>query len=418
MGDNGAGHSPPSPRCSPECTGADAGPLRFGGRAAPVPVPRCRPAARHRDGVPGTSPCAIEPERGGVPVPRPGDAAGCGPTTGGRGHRCCSGASCVGRSCTAEVTPRCARPAVGASPAVQRHDPWRSRRSLPGSISTVIILEEPTAVRGDTADADGDGVFDGDTAGTADHRYGCSGIGGLAFGPDLEGRGGSRLTVAYGVYANTARTDNDHQVLLRYDVRDWARYERPLGGRARRTSSGPRSPDGKFFVVHRQHPVRGAEPGVRRVQRQLAGGGLRGGGTAALPQTDPPRGGGRVEAGAAGAWSARAAAAGLPAGASPRCQARSARARPVVGSGARRRARRCTPRPSAADASRRGAVGVRAARACWTGSWSTGSWWEALRARTAAAVSVTTVVCSRAFSSAGIRARVRPAATAGSRPAL
>ncbi|MFF5880849.1 hypothetical protein ACIQ9M_09250 [Streptomyces californicus] len=113
-----------------------------------------------------------------------------------------------------------------------------------GVVSTVHLRE---VVRDYTADMDGDGVFDGDTAGTADHRYGCSGIDGIAFGPDLEGRGGSRLTVAYGVYANTARTDNDHQVLLQYDVRDWARYERPLGEGASHTS-GPRSPDGKFFV--------------------------------------------------------------------------------------------------------------------------------------------------------------------------
>ncbi|MFH8886666.1 hypothetical protein [Streptomyces californicus] len=113
-----------------------------------------------------------------------------------------------------------------------------------GVVSTVHLRE---VVRDYTADMDGDGVFDGDTARTADHRYGCSGIDGVAFGPDLEGRGGSRLTVAYGVYANTARTDNDHQVLLQYDVRDWGRYERPLGEGASHTS-GPRSPDGKFFV--------------------------------------------------------------------------------------------------------------------------------------------------------------------------
>ncbi|NEE15153.1 hypothetical protein G3M58_52925, partial [Streptomyces sp. SID7499] len=87
-------------------------------------------------------------------------------------------------------------------------------------VSTVHLRE---VVRDYTADMDGDGVFDGNTGDTPDHRYGCSGIDGIAFGPDLNRRGGGRLTVAYGVYSNTARADNDHQVLLQYDVRDWRR---------------------------------------------------------------------------------------------------------------------------------------------------------------------------------------------------
>ncbi|NDZ56042.1 hypothetical protein G3I47_01910 [Streptomyces anulatus] len=111
-------------------------------------------------------------------------------------------------------------------------------------VSTVHLRE---VVRDYTADMDGDGVFDGNTGDTPDHRYGCSGIDGIAFGPDLNRRGGGRLTVAYGVYSNTARADNDHQVLLQYDVRDWRRYERPLVEGAHHTS-GPASPDGKFFA--------------------------------------------------------------------------------------------------------------------------------------------------------------------------
>lgn len=111
-------------------------------------------------------------------------------------------------------------------------------------VSTVHLRE---VVRDYTADMNGDGVFDGNTGATPDHRYGCSGIDGVAFGPDLNRRGGGRLTVAYGVYSNTSRTDNDHQVLLQYDVRDWRRYERPLVEGAHHTS-GPASPDGKFFA--------------------------------------------------------------------------------------------------------------------------------------------------------------------------
>ncbi|MFJ2441413.1 hypothetical protein ACIOWG_13340 [Streptomyces sp. NPDC087658] len=113
-----------------------------------------------------------------------------------------------------------------------------------GVVSTVHLRE---VVRDYTADMNGDGVFDGDTADTPDHRYGCSGIDGVAFGPSLGGGGGTLLTVAYGVYANSGRRDNDHQVLLQYDVQRWKRYERPLSEDAPHTS-GPPSPAGKYFA--------------------------------------------------------------------------------------------------------------------------------------------------------------------------
>lgn len=121
-----------------------------------------------------------------------------------------------------------------------------------GVVSTVHLKE---VVDDYTADMDGNGVFDGDTAKTADHRYGCSGIDGVAFGPAFDDKrgGGKRgtsrtqlLTVAYGVYANTTRQDNDNQVLLQYDIRRWKKYERPLT-EADPHTSGPGSPDGKYF---------------------------------------------------------------------------------------------------------------------------------------------------------------------------
>ncbi|MBO8191321.1 hypothetical protein ITI46_06385 [Streptomyces oryzae] len=116
-------------------------------------------------------------------------------------------------------------------------------------VSTVYLKE---VVADYTADMDGNGVFDGDTADTRDHRYGCSGIDGVVFGPDLGGRGGRHhgtplLTVAYGIYSNNARHDNDHQVLLQYDVRRWKKYERPLSESAPHTS-GPAHADGKYFA--------------------------------------------------------------------------------------------------------------------------------------------------------------------------
>jgi hypothetical protein len=98
------------------------------------------------------------------------------------------------------------------------------------------------------ADVNGDGSFDGDVADTPDHRYGCSGIDGVSFGPQFGRVDGPRLlTVAYGIYSNLKRTDNDHQVLLQYDVRDWESHARPLTEAAPH-QSGPAAVHGKYFV--------------------------------------------------------------------------------------------------------------------------------------------------------------------------
>ncbi|MBB3695198.1 hypothetical protein [Sphingomonas sp. BK580] len=108
-----------------------------------------------------------------------------------------------------------------------------------------VYLPEVAADYG--ADLDGDGEVRDDST-SLDHRYGCSGIDGVAFGPAF-GRTGSKryLTVAYGIYGNTARSDNDHQVLLQYDISDWQRYARPLieGAPHHR---GPATIAGKYFV--------------------------------------------------------------------------------------------------------------------------------------------------------------------------
>lgn len=54
------------------------------------------------------------------------------------------------------------------------------------------------------------------------HRYGASGIDGLTFAPQWGKRSGRNyLYLGYGVYGDTTRTDNDYQVLLCYDVRQW-----------------------------------------------------------------------------------------------------------------------------------------------------------------------------------------------------
>lgn len=53
------------------------------------------------------------------------------------------------------------------------------------------------------------------------HRYGCSGIDGIAIAPEFGSRGGKKyLYVAYGIYGDTTRPDNDYNVLLCYDFND------------------------------------------------------------------------------------------------------------------------------------------------------------------------------------------------------
>ncbi len=81
------------------------------------------------------------------------------------------------------------------------------------------------------------------------HRYGCSGIDGTAFGP-LFGAGEDAkryLFVAYGIYGDLTRDDNDHQVLLCYDTADLARWRQPLS-QGSLHKSGPDAPAHKFFV--------------------------------------------------------------------------------------------------------------------------------------------------------------------------
>jgi hypothetical protein len=113
----------------------------------------------------------------------------------------------------------------------------------------------PEVVKDYSADLNRDGRFDGDdgkfrgdVTASPDHRYGCSGIDGVSFGPAFGRIDGRRyLTVAYGIYGNVARSDNDHQVLLQYDVAEWGRYARPLTEAAPHRR-GPAAAHGKYFV--------------------------------------------------------------------------------------------------------------------------------------------------------------------------
>ncbi len=78
------------------------------------------------------------------------------------------------------------------------------------------------------------------------HRHGCSGIDGITFAPAFEGEG-ERLLVAYGVYEELDREDNDYQVLLSYNPAELAKYEAVLTADNIHTS-GPEKAENKYFV--------------------------------------------------------------------------------------------------------------------------------------------------------------------------
>jgi hypothetical protein len=77
--------------------------------------------------------------------------------------------------------------------------------------------------------------------GNLKHRYGCSGIDGITVVPDLMGE--RSIVVAYGIYGDTARMDNDNQILLRYSADRITAAFRPL----KDTMAGIRADD-KIFV--------------------------------------------------------------------------------------------------------------------------------------------------------------------------
>lgn len=80
------------------------------------------------------------------------------------------------------------------------------------------------------------------------HRFGCSGIDGLTFAPKPGETGGKKyLYVAYGIYGDVDRDDNDCQVILRYDTDDLRRYETPLC-QSEIHRNGPDKYQSKYFV--------------------------------------------------------------------------------------------------------------------------------------------------------------------------
>ncbi len=84
---------------------------------------------------------------------------------------------------------------------------------------------------------------------TIAHRFGSSGIDGVTFAPAIGNSHGTKkyLYVAYGVYGDVDRDDNDHQVILKYDVSKWSKYEKHLSQDLLHRS-GPKSSKAKYFV--------------------------------------------------------------------------------------------------------------------------------------------------------------------------
>ena len=59
---------------------------------------------------------------------------------------------------------------------------------------------------------------------TLEHKYGCSGMDGVAIAPGFGAKGKDKfLYVAYGVYGDTTRVDNDYNILLCFKMDDLAK---------------------------------------------------------------------------------------------------------------------------------------------------------------------------------------------------
>lgn len=58
-----------------------------------------------------------------------------------------------------------------------------------------------------------------------EHRYGCSGMDGITIGPEFGAKNRRQrfLYVAYGIYGDTTRIDNDHNILLCYRLDDFSK---------------------------------------------------------------------------------------------------------------------------------------------------------------------------------------------------
>lgn len=79
------------------------------------------------------------------------------------------------------------------------------------------------------------------------HRYGCSGIDGVTFAPAPGEKTGNSLFVAYGIYRDNKRKDNDHQIILRYDMGEFNNFEAAINQEGLH-KIGPEKADDKHFI--------------------------------------------------------------------------------------------------------------------------------------------------------------------------
>ena len=81
------------------------------------------------------------------------------------------------------------------------------------------------------------------------HRYGCSGIDGFALGPVFgqSPDAPKKMMIAYGVYENRSRNDNNYQVIRQYDPSVFETYGKPLCQSAPH-HSGPEHSEEVYFL--------------------------------------------------------------------------------------------------------------------------------------------------------------------------
>lgn len=80
------------------------------------------------------------------------------------------------------------------------------------------------------------------------HVFGCSGIDGTGYGPAFgtPADAPKKIMIAYGIYSEVNRTDNDCQVILQYDPSIFEVYGRPLI-QSEPHHSGPETCERKYF---------------------------------------------------------------------------------------------------------------------------------------------------------------------------
>lgn len=80
------------------------------------------------------------------------------------------------------------------------------------------------------------------------HRYGCSGIDGIALGPvfGCEPDSIKKIMVAYGIYSENSRNDNDYQVILQFDRNIFELYGKSLNQETPH-HSGPQTCEFRYF---------------------------------------------------------------------------------------------------------------------------------------------------------------------------